>query len=283
MDDRQTQIRSGAGLDESRINQDFLDFLSKWSTPVLWLLVLVGGAWWGLRFLKERRIERVNQAFAQLTEATSGGNPSPATLRTIATEFGGVESVSELALLSTADIYLRSAIAGVEPGSEIDPATGRPVSEDDVLDESRAKSYLSQAADMARQVIDSVGNDQAKQLIAMEGWMRLAAAQEGLGSLDEARSSYTNASAAAAAGGYPALAKMAEQRAEAVGSIDTTAVLPSRDALVPLPGEEPAPAAVTDPPADTGDASGADPEPEADAEGDDKSPAADEPAADPAG
>ena len=35
MDERQTQIRQGAGLEESRINTEFLDFLNKWSSPVL--------------------------------------------------------------------------------------------------------------------------------------------------------------------------------------------------------------------------------------------------------
>ncbi|MFK7883243.1 MAG: hypothetical protein AB8F26_03545 [Phycisphaerales bacterium] len=238
MDDRQTQIRSGAGLDESRLNQDFIDFITKWSTPVLWLLVLVGGAWWGMRFLKERRIERTNQAYSSLTEAMSGGSPSPATLRNIATEFDGVGSVPELALLRTADIYLRSAIAGVEPGSEIDPETGRPVSETDELDEARAKSYLSQSADISRQILDLVGTDEGKNVIAMQAWMRLAAAQEGLGSASEAKASYASAADLASLAGYPVLEQLAKSRAEAVDSIVLDLQLPSSSELLPLPGEE---------------------------------------------
>ncbi len=42
MDERQQQIKSGAGLEESRINEDFKDFLEKWG---FWLLLAVGVLW----------------------------------------------------------------------------------------------------------------------------------------------------------------------------------------------------------------------------------------------
>jgi hypothetical protein len=238
MDDRQTQIRSGAGLEESRLNQDFIDFLKKWSTPVLWLIVLIGAAWWGLRYLKEQRIAKVDNAFASLNEASSGGNPSPASLRTIAADYAGVRSVSELALLQTVDIYLRAAIAGVEPGAEIDPATGQPVNEGDVLDADRVRGYLSQARDMSRGVADSTAGQAGKELLNLQAWMRLGASQEGLGSVEDAKSSYERAAAVAREGGFPELVLLAEARRDAAGDGVAVEALPSEQSLAPLPGEQ---------------------------------------------
>ncbi len=237
MDDRQTQIRSGAGLEESRLNEDFIEFLKKWSTPVLWLIVIVGAAWWGLRYLKEQRITKRDNAFATLNEAVSGGNPSPSSLRTIAADYSGVGSVSELALLQTVDIYLAAAITGVEPGAEIDPLTGVPSNETDLLDGEQITSYLSQARDLSRGVIDSTAGVAGRELLNHQAWMRLGAAQEGLGSIEDAKASYGRAADAARGGGYPALAAVADARAAAAGSV-TLGSLPSRDELASLPGEE---------------------------------------------
>lgn len=237
MDERQTKIRAGAGLEESRINQDFIEFISKWSTPVLWLLVLVGGAWWGMRYLKERRIARIDAAFTSLNETLAGGNPSPQSLRAIATEYEGVRSVSDFAMLRACDIYLRAAIAGVEPGAEIDRATGLPANESDRLDADGVARVLSQARDLARSVIGSASKDEGKKLIEAQAWLRLAAAQEGLGSEGDAKASYDAAASAARAAGAPALALFAEGRKDAA----RVAGLPSGADLAPLPGEEPAP------------------------------------------
>ncbi len=272
MDDRQRQIRAGAGLEESRINQDFIDFLTKWSTPVLWLLVIIGGAWWGLRYWKQHKIAKVDAAFASYSEATSGGNPSPPSLKSIAAEYSGVKSVPALALLDTVDIYLRAATIGVEPGAELDPATQAPVNPSDLLDEDRVRSYLAQARDLARQVADSVQGQAGKSLIGARAWMRVAAAQEGLGAAYEAKSSYARAAEVARSGGYEAIAVVAEERAATVGSVSGT-ILPSADRLEPLPGEEPAEVPVVE---DTNPEMPAEASPDAESD-----PNADAPASDP--
>ncbi|MEM9372311.1 MAG: hypothetical protein AAGA55_01590 [Planctomycetota bacterium] len=238
MDDRQTQIRSGAGLEESRLNEEFIDFLKKWSTPVLWLIVIIGAAWWGLRYLEQQRVAERDNAFASLNEALSGGNPSPSSLRTIADTFDGVGSVSELALLQAVDIYLRAAISGVEPGAEIDPVTGLATNEADVLDASQVTSYLGQALEISRGVADATAGVAGKELLSYQAFMRLAAAQEGLASIDEAKSSYERAADAARAGGYTALAQLAETRGASADAVASAGELPSRDAMKPLPGEE---------------------------------------------
>lgn len=235
MDNRQTQIRERAGLEEARINADLIEFLNKWSSPVLILIGLVGLGWFGWNYLERARAEKVNQAFAALEGAAAGGSPSPASLRNIAAEYGGVGSVAHLALLRTADLYLQAAIARVEPGAELDPS-GEPVNEADRLDDERVAAYLSQARDLSRQVADSTGNEPGMGLLRYQAFMRHGAALEGLGSPDEAKASYAQAAEAARAGGFPQLAGLAESRTER--SLGGMVSLPSRAELAPLPGEE---------------------------------------------
>jgi hypothetical protein len=238
MDERQTQIRQGAGLEESRINTDLIDFLNKWSSPVLIVIGLIGLGWAGLRYMERARIAKINNAYAAYEGAMAGGSPSPASLRNIATEFDGVGSVSEMALLRTVDIYLRAAIAGIEPGAEIDPVTGRPAQESDVLDAERTRNYLSQARDLAASVVASTEGEDGKGLLRIQALMRLGAAREGLGSIEEAKSAYASAAQAATAAGFPELAIVAESRAAAADGLAEVPTLPSRADLAPLPGDE---------------------------------------------
>ncbi len=70
-DDRLDQIKEGAGLEDSRINQEFVDFIRKWSTPVLLVAALITLGY----FLNNKRIDAraayINEAFSQLNQSTS--------------------------------------------------------------------------------------------------------------------------------------------------------------------------------------------------------------------
>lgn len=237
MDERQTQIRQGAGLEESRINTEFIDFLNKWSSPVLIVIGLIGLGWFGLNYLEKTRMARKNDAFAAYEGAVSGGTPSPASLRNIAGEYAGVGAVGELALLRTVDLYLRAAIAGVEPGAEIDPATGFPVNETDRLDDERTKSYLSQARDLSRQIVEAVGENEGGRLLLVQALMRMGAAEEGLGQIDQAKASYARAAEVARAAGFPELGTVADRMVAMADRAAAGVTLPAREALPVLPGE----------------------------------------------
>jgi hypothetical protein len=239
MDDRQTQIRQGAGLEESRINTDFIDFLNKWSSPVLIGLGLIGLGWAGLRYLDRKKTEKIDNGFSAYSDTVSGANPSEASLRNIAENYEGVRSVPELARLDAIDIYLRAAIAGVEPGAEVDPVNGLPRTADDRLDEERTIGYLQRARDLSQQVIAATKDDEGKRLLTIHAMMRLAAAHEGLGAGAEAKSTYTSIVTMAKASGFPELATLAETRGNAVDTLAAGVVLPSQGALAPLPGEQP--------------------------------------------
>jgi hypothetical protein len=238
MDERQTQIRQGAGLEESRINTEFLDFLNKWSSPVLIVIGLIGLGWFGLNYLERSKQSRMNNAFAAYEAAVSGGTPSPASLRNIAGEYSGVGSVGELALLRTVDIYLRAAISGVEPGAEVDPSTGLAANETDRLDADRTQSYLSQARDLSRQVVQAVEQEDGRRLLLVQALMRLGAAEEGLGQIEQAKASYTRAGEVARSAGFPELGTVADRMVSTADRAAAGVSLPSRAVLVDLPGEQ---------------------------------------------
>lgn len=237
MDDRQTQIREGAGLEESRINRDLIDFLNKWSSPVLFLLAGLAAAWWGMQQLEKRKIAKIDRAFSDLDTAFVGGNPSPDSLQTLATEYEGVRAVPEMALLTTTDIYLGAFIRGVEPGAQLDRVTGLPVDEADKLDETQRGAYLNSAGDLAQRVVTMTKDNDAKAMLTVQALVRLAVVSEGKRDFAGAQAHYTRAAEIAESNGFPILAQFATNRAAQVESLEEIDELPSRDQLTALPGE----------------------------------------------
>ena len=57
------ELKEGAGLEDSRINQDFVDFIRKWSTPLLMVAAAIAIGY----FLYNKRIEarqaHIDEAF----------------------------------------------------------------------------------------------------------------------------------------------------------------------------------------------------------------------------
>ncbi|MFK7758696.1 MAG: hypothetical protein AB8C13_01975 [Phycisphaerales bacterium] len=238
MDDRQTEIRSGAGLEDSRINKEFIDFLNKWSSPVILVFAIAALVWAGLRWMEQKKIEKIDLAFGSLQAATLGGNPSPASLNALAEEYKGVKSVSEIAKLTTADMYISAFLRGVEPGAQISTLTGEPVEESDKLDDQQREAYLRQAETLANEVVSMSSGDTGKALMTIQGFMRLGAIAECNRDFDRARSEYGRAIDLAEQISMPSVKGFAQMRLDAVDSLDSDLVLPSRADLVSLPGEE---------------------------------------------
>lgn len=237
MDDRQSGIREGAGLEDSRINQEFLDFLNKWSSPVLLTLAVAALVWAGMQWMHRKEIARIDQAFGELAAATQGGNPSPSSLKTLAAEYKGVRSVSELALLTTSDLYLNAFVVGIEPGSQLSTMTGLPENEKDLLDETQRKVYLEQAGQLANQVLDMTDQVQGKELLAMQAMCRVAAVSEGKRDFASAKSMYERLATKATDNQFPSIATFAKNRIENLGAIENLTALPLYADLVALPGQ----------------------------------------------
>jgi hypothetical protein len=236
MDDRQSGIKEGAGLEDSRVNQEFIDFLQKWSSPVIMVLAVAALVWAGLQYLERQRVAKIDQAFSELDAAMQGGNPSPSSLKTIAAEYEGIKSVSQLALLQTSDLYLAAFVSGIEPGAQRDPQTGEPTDESDVLDDAKKQTYLEQAGQIAQQVLDQTTGVEGKELLAMQAMSRLASVAEGKRNFDGAVSMYKQLETLANQAQYPSIAVFAANRIENVDSLKAIAPLPSKDELAELPG-----------------------------------------------
>ncbi|RKZ11529.1 hypothetical protein DRQ53_15905, partial [bacterium] len=119
MDQRHEQIREGAGLEESRINTEFVDLIKKWSTPVLFVAAAIAFGYLMLQKLEERRVTRVDQAFVEMEQARSSINPSPDSLLRLADDYSDIRAVAPMARLAAADIYLESVVLAIEPGAPV--------------------------------------------------------------------------------------------------------------------------------------------------------------------
>src|SRR5690606_41971572 len=109
MDERQTKIKEGAGLEESRLNTEFIDFLQRWGTPALLVVAVIALGYFGYQRLQMARTEKVNQAFVELEAALSTDNPNPRALEDIAATYSSTRAVPHIASLTAADGYLRAA------------------------------------------------------------------------------------------------------------------------------------------------------------------------------
>ncbi len=253
MDERLKDIKEGAGREESRINQDFLDFLQKWSTPVLILIVIVSGGWTALRLLEQRRVETANNAFNEYEAVATAQDPLPASLRAVADSYEGIGSVSALARLRLGDVHLSAARRGLEPAAPMDPQ-GNPENDADVLDESGRLDHLSRAASAYESVLAEARGTPAKAILAVNALFGLAAVEESRGDAEAARARYEEAARAASGAGLIGLPEIAQARIDSLAELPERPTLPTRADLPMLPGfpapDAPAPAPVIPMPQD---------------------------------
>lgn len=214
MDDRQRTIVEGAGLEESRLNQDFIEWLRKWGTPILMVVVVLSGgyaAWnmWG-RFQERSH----DEAYAQFHAAAVAGSPD--NLVVVAEEHRGRGAVFELALIEAADAYLSSARTGVRPGGSSDNA-------EDLLDEEQRRSNLRRAGELYERLISTVASRRGHELHLINGHFGVAAVAESTGEIDRAREHLQQVAEIAERAVYPSIARVARER---VATLDTVAQTP---------------------------------------------------------
>ncbi len=212
MDKRQTEIVEGAGLDEGRLNQDLIDFLNKWASPLLFAFALIAGGWWFWNYRTEQQAAYRDSALVQLENATLSGNPNPVTLVALADEFGDVDGVAPRALLAAADVRLSAASRGVVPGSVVN-ADGS-VAEEDLLSEEARLDEFDRADRLYKQVWDMTQDDDAMAIHAVGAASGMAAVAESLGDIEAARSAYERLIVKAEAAGFGQHVAVARLRME---------------------------------------------------------------------
>jgi len=239
MDERQTQIRERAGLEESLLNQDFIDWLRKWGTPILMVAALSAVGYTLYLRYQVGQSQRVDKAFAEFELARAGGSASPSALAAVATEFEGVRAVSMLARLEAADRYVDAVRRRMKIGAELAVSeqgtpTGALAKPEDALTEADREEYLSQAAALYQRVHDDASTSSGNLLTRVNAMYGLAAVAECRRDWDDATQWYNRIASLVDGTTYVLHKKVAEQRVNELGELRTTPPLPL-DAQVPKP------------------------------------------------
>ncbi len=214
MDDRQTKITEGAGLQESRLNTEFIDWLQKWGTKALWVVLLAAGAW-ALYTWNERRVAAANdQAFVSLEAALEARNPE--NLVRTAEAMRGKGAVASIATLRAADMHLQAARRGVR-------IEGDYTNEDDLLSDEQRTQELATAERLYRAELDSVRGKKNAELQEMQARAGLAACAITARDLEKARTLITELEAFAREHGFT---RYADWNAERIEQIEELLAMP---------------------------------------------------------
>jgi len=184
-----SEIRVGAGLEESRLNQDFLDFLRKWSTPILLVAAVGALGFVGWQKYHQAKKDKLDAAFGELEAVSTTLTPSPDSLSAVATQYSGVGAVSALAHNQAGDSLMFSLQTGLKAGAQINP-DGTPKEAGDVLSDSDRASILTQAASHYQQALDASEKNKAQRPITFGALFGLAAVAESRGEMDQAKKLY---------------------------------------------------------------------------------------------
>jgi len=236
MDDRHQQIRENAGLDESKLNQDFIDFIKKYTTPTVVVILLIVAGFWGWNKYSASRERSFASAFAELESAQLAGKPE--NLLAVAEQHSNYPGVAEMARLYAADAYLDCFRTGVKPMSPLDE-TGKPKFAEDVLDEKGMQEYLGKAATIFDAVVNRTSGKKDQLQFTIGGLFGLAAVAESRHENDKAKGYYERIKALAGEV-MPVFAEVAEKRLETMALLaDLPHVYKSEEIPVAKPAEMP--------------------------------------------
>lgn len=225
LEQRQTEIQEGAGLTESRLNRDFIDFLKKWGGVILLVILAITAGYLGLRRLSEHREQTRAAAFDDLEAARASGNP--AGLVQLADEHSGQGAVPVLARLEAADAYRVAAYRGLAPGAAVE-SDGSVKDPKDILNAEGRERLLAQAATQYQLALDGAEADPGMAIQAISARFGLAAIAETRGQTEEARKQYEAAQAHATRAGFTDLAETAKRRIATMSEFVEMPVLLSR-------------------------------------------------------
>ncbi|QOJ00323.1 MAG: hypothetical protein HRU70_07400 [Phycisphaeraceae bacterium] len=234
------QLREGAGQVESRLNEDFINFLRKASWPLtLALLAVVGGFYVYQQFTKAKTAE-VNRAFDDLQAAQGRGNPNPDALVAVADDFKSIRGVPHLARLEAADAYLRAVARKAALGATIGP--DGVVKPEEALTTELRTQYLTKAKALYEAVYNATSRDDRQSIHAINAAFGLAEVAETSGDFGDAALHYDQALAAATKAGFDRLVRIAKARKDSLDALKGgTTLLSKADLWTPPPPPPPAP------------------------------------------
>lgn len=255
MDERQAQIRERAGLEESLLNVEFIEWLRKWGTPLLMVAALASGGYWLKAKWAKSTQEKTDRAFAEFESARGRGTtPSPEALLAVAADYDGVKAVPDLARLEAADAYLDALRRRVKVGAVLKTDAGgqrtgeldRP--EDELTSEDR-KIYLDKAAELYNAVLQNSENKSGRFLMSVNAMFGLAAVEESRENFDQARVWYEKIASATQDTSFDPFAKVALRRITRLDLLKEISPIPTRSEVPKPPEPEVKPEIPPPPPA----------------------------------
>lgn len=277
MEQRHREIRERAGREEARLNQEFIDFLKRWGTPILMVAAALSLGYVGLDYLKKQRAAGVDAAFTDLQGVSPGGflAASPDSLINVANSHGNVVGVSYMARLGAGDAWLQAIRTGLRPGAVLS-SDGTPETPEDLLSDADRSAFLDRAAEAYGSVLREAEGRKGHEIHAIGALYGLAAVEEARGNKDAARGHLNAVKAISERCKFDLHLMIVDQRIAALEASNAVPPLVSRAELpVIAPPAEPVPSPVEgEMPSEPSDGSGAAPEPAA------QDPAGQEPAGD---
>lgn len=224
MDQRQTKIVEGAGLEESRLNTDFIDWLRKWGSPIMFAVAIIAGAYAAYSWWQRAQAKAFDEAHLQWQAAAASGAPD--NLLRVARENSKRGAVPILATLDAADIYLAAGIRAIAPGGSPDTPT-------DALSDEDARKQFELARDLYNDALAIIGTQPKNNIHRFNAQFGLAAALASLGQTQDAERIYNEIIAAAPNAGFPGFAAQAEMQVKWLGRAQSLPQLATRDAIKP--------------------------------------------------
>lgn len=228
LDERQQQIKEGAGLEESRLNVEFIDWLRRWSTPLLVVIAVVVLSYVLYERWQLSQKAGVDRAFTQLDAITESQNPSPESLKALADEFSGIRAVPHLARLAAADLYLQAARRGVRVGANLGQ-DGALADAGDLLTDEQRKAVLSDAEALYNRVLSDTGGDRDEAQHAINAAYGLAAVAECRADPAVAATFYKRVVDLAQAKGFKAHVDIATRRMASLPNLEMPALYAAAD------------------------------------------------------
>lgn len=233
MDRRQTEIVEGAGLEESRINADFADWLKRWGSPILLAILVLALGYRGWMWYQDKQVAELDNAFIELDAASQAGQP--VALMQVADDWDGRATVSQQARLEAADRLMLAYSTGVKPGGMAG------IIEDAASDED-LQGYLNQASRLYDEVEQESNSRTGQAILLMHAISGRAAVAASKGEFAQAISMLERVIELAEDQGMTGLANAMRDRIEMVQAEPVVAALPSQEAVVTNSRAMPAPA-----------------------------------------
>lgn len=229
---------------ESRVNEDFVDWLKNKGPMWLLFVLIVMTAYLGSIRWRESRINQRIHAWQELTSAEES-QALPATFEDVAAQFDKIDAVGVLGHLHSAQRLLQAVQTNQPLATALPGDNGEDVEE--TLSEEDREQLLSRADSQFQAVLEKDDGSFGMTLHAVNALNGRAAVAEARGDLDAAAALYNDA-AARAESDYSHLAEQARNRAESASGLALDLTLPTNEEIhVPRESDEEGRPAIVEP------------------------------------